>query len=194
MSLTQTAGPALEPVTLAEAKLYARVDGDADDETLTLMIGAARELFERETGLVLIRQSFELTLDCWPMRGADSLRRIYLPVKPVLQLTSLTVTTSDGEVTVESTDYVFDAAADQPRLVEASAGLWPSPSVATGGIVIAFDAGFGDAAEDVPAGIRLALLKLIADSYERRAPTGETSEALNASAAAILAPFREVRL
>ncbi len=46
--------PIVEPVTLAEAKLYCRVTTNAEDTLITLMITQAREAIEVATGLSLI--------------------------------------------------------------------------------------------------------------------------------------------
>jgi uncharacterized phiE125 gp8 family phage protein len=46
--------PIVEPVTLAEAKLYCRITTSAEDTLITLMITQAREAIEVATGLSLI--------------------------------------------------------------------------------------------------------------------------------------------
>jgi uncharacterized phiE125 gp8 family phage protein len=52
---------------------------------------------------------------------------------------------------------------------------------------VAFTAGYGDAADDVPASFRAAILELIAFLYEHR---GEAPAELPADVLALLAPFR----
>ena len=193
MALKQIEPPALEPVSLDEAKLYLRVDTAAEDDTISLLIAAARGLFERETGLILLRQSWQFTLDCWPKRSADSYRRVYLPLRPTLALTSVVVSVGGEAVGVPDTDYRLDADASPPRLTEAVAGLWPKPDVPAAGITIDFDAGFGDAVEVVPAPLRLVVLKLVAEAYENRGVV-EPGASLTPGVIDLLAPFREARL
>ena len=55
----------VEPVTLEEVKNFMRIDEDytADDPTIEVMITAARELLEKETGLALAET--ELLLKGW---------------------------------------------------------------------------------------------------------------------------------
>lgn len=196
MGLKHLSGPALEPVTLDEAKLYARVDGTAEDDEINLLITAARELFERETGLVLVRQSWTKSFDAWPSAYKTGRRRVFLPLRPVLSVTSITVTDGDGNaVSVSTSDYALDVASEPPRVVEVVPGHWPVPGAAAAGITIAFDAGYGDTADDVPAAIRLALLKLVAESYETRQLAGSGDPtAITRAMADILAPFMEARL
>ncbi len=193
MALKQIEPSALEPVSLDEVKLYLRVDDTAEDDALTLLIAAARGLFERETGLILLRQSWQLTLDKWPVRSANSYRRVYLPLRPISSLTSIVVSVGGAAVSVPDTDYQLDADASPPRLTEPVAGLWPKPDVAAAGITIDFDAGFGDAVTDVPAPLRLAVLKLIAEAYENRGVVVPGAP-LTQGVADLLAPFREARL
>ncbi len=49
--------PIVEPVTLAEAKLYCRVTTSAEDTLINLMITQAREAIEVATGLSLISKT-----------------------------------------------------------------------------------------------------------------------------------------
>jgi uncharacterized phiE125 gp8 family phage protein len=58
-------------------------------------------------------------------------------------------------------------------------------------IEIAFTCGYGDAESNVPAGIREAILELIADAYTNR---GDTASDLPLVALALLAPYRIVKL
>ncbi|HWA20765.1 MAG TPA: head-tail connector protein, partial [Caulobacterales bacterium] len=43
MSITIVTPPASEPLSLAEAKLFLRVEHDAEDDLIAALIGAARE-------------------------------------------------------------------------------------------------------------------------------------------------------
>lgn len=56
------AAPGAEPVTLAEAKLHARVETAADDTLISAMISAAREEAEHILGRALITQTWEMVL------------------------------------------------------------------------------------------------------------------------------------
>ena len=78
MSLVLTTPPAVEPVSLAQAKLRLRLDGDAEDALVASLITAARMTVERKAGLALVEQGWTLTFDAWP-RG----REIAIPLAPV---------------------------------------------------------------------------------------------------------------
>ena len=58
--------PTTEPVTLAEAKLAARVSGSSMDLLIPGLITAARELAEQETGAKFMVQTWRTELVDWP--------------------------------------------------------------------------------------------------------------------------------
>ncbi len=79
MTSTLIAGPGEEPVTLAEAKAFCRIDGSDEDALVEALIAAARLQVESLTGRALVTQSWRLTLTCAP-------RLVELPVIPVASL------------------------------------------------------------------------------------------------------------
>jgi uncharacterized phiE125 gp8 family phage protein len=74
--------------------------------------------------------------------------------------------------------------------------IWPQPGQAANGIEIDFTAGYGDAAADVPAPMRQALLLLVAHWYEHRCPieVGAPDMVIPAVVSDLLAPYRVPRI
>ena len=58
-------------------------------------------------------------------------------------------------------------------------------------LAVAFDAGYGAAAQDVPAALRQAILAVTAELYVHR---GDGPEELSGPAQALLAPYRIFKL
>ena len=87
MTSTLIAGPGEEPVTLAEAKAFCRIDGSDEDALVSALIAAARLQVESLTGRALVSQTWRLTMTCAP-------RLVELPVIPVASL----VEAPDGAV------------------------------------------------------------------------------------------------
>src|SRR3954471_23227089 len=99
MGLKQTVAPAIEPVTLQEAKDFARVDGLEDDGLIASLIVTARQLAELATRRALITQTWVLKADAFPRaRGNGGWRfarrnapddSIRLPLPPLQSVTSI---------------------------------------------------------------------------------------------------------
>jgi hypothetical protein len=74
------AGHGEEPVSLAEAKTFCRIDGTDEDALVSALIAAARLHFESITGRALMTQTWRLVLQ------SVSGRVVPLPVVPVAEL------------------------------------------------------------------------------------------------------------
>jgi uncharacterized phiE125 gp8 family phage protein len=190
MTLLMTSAPALEPIPLAEAKAHLRIDGSTEDVLITSLILTSRLHVEAALGLALITQGWRLTLDRWP--DGD----LRFPLRPIQSITSVTIyDADDNAVVMPSEDYLLDGQAVRPRLI-ARDGKWPLPGSPANGVEIAFTAGIGSAAADIPQPIRHALLLLVAHWYEHRDPLeiGSAAAAIPAAVSDLLKPYREVRL
>ncbi|MCP5088318.1 MAG: hypothetical protein GY952_16120, partial [Rhodobacteraceae bacterium] len=66
--------PAVEPVTLSEAKTHLRVDGADEDALIGELILAARQYQEQVTGVFPITQTWRQYEDCWPLSGQLQLK------------------------------------------------------------------------------------------------------------------------
>ncbi|HWA42163.1 MAG TPA: head-tail connector protein [Hypericibacter adhaerens] len=108
MTSTLIAGPGEEPVTLAEAKAFCRIDTTDEDALISALIAAARLQVESLTGRALVTQSWRLAI-C--PRGLV----VELPVIPVSALTAapdgailqgdavLLASPETGEITIDYT-------------------------------------------------------------------------------------------
>jgi uncharacterized phiE125 gp8 family phage protein len=191
MALVLTAAPAAEPISLAEAKAHLRIDADDEDALLTALIAAARMFVEKMLGLALITQGWAYYLDFWPRSSC-----VTLPIFPVQEVSAVTLHDANGGATaLDAEAYAVDVLSQPARLVLKGA----SPSVVArelNAFEIAFTAGYGDAASDVPAPIRHALLLLVAHWFERREPVvlGVGAQEVPTTIAGLLLPYRRVRL
>jgi uncharacterized phiE125 gp8 family phage protein len=183
--------PAIEPVSLAEAKAYLRVEHDDDDDVIAALVAGARIHVEAQTRRALIAQSWRLIRDAWPDSG-----RIAITPSPLRELLAARVYRLDG--TTQAIDVAAFAAdmASAPAVLAFAAGALPAPGRAVGGIELDIEAGYGDAASDVPEPLRQAIRVLVAHWYENRGliGLGGPVAVLPYGAAALIQPYRVLSL
>lgn len=161
-------GPAVEPVTLAEAKLHLRVEHDADNALIGSMIAAARMAAEHETGRLLITQTWEEVLDAFPAE-------IALHTGPVLAIASVKYIDAAGaEQTLDPSAYALDNVGVPAWLTPAYGTDWPAPRDVVNAVKVRYTAGYGAAGSDVPELIRMWICLQLGAMYENRAAAGST--------------------
>ena len=206
MNCILIAAPAAEPVTLAEAKAWLRVDTTDEDATISALIASAREYVEAATRRRLMAQGWRIVLDRWPfVRGGDGslealwigrcapVMEVWLPLAPVSAVSAMRVFDASGQVQpMPNNVWRFVGAPDQARLNFSSAP--PQPGLQAGGIEIDVAAGYG-AEADVPAALRQAILLQVADWYQNRGDADAVALRMSPTrVAALLAPFRRGRI
>lgn len=191
MSLVMTSPPAIEPVTVADAKAHLRIDTDAEDVLIASLILTSRLHIETALSLALITQSWTLSLDRWPRA-----REIGLPIAPLRSVGGIRIKDGSGNaVTIAEQSYLVDLASRPPRLVWNNS-VPPQPGIAAKGIEIDLTAGFGDNAASVPAPLKHAILMLAAHWYEHRSPheIGTDDARIPDAVSDLINPFRTIRL
>lgn len=152
---------AVEPISTTEAKLDARVDGASEDSLVSIYISAARKHFEAITDRALITQTHEVYYDKVPTN-------IVLPIAPVQSITSIKYLDTNGaEQTLATSEYTVDVNSSPARI---KIDCKPSVEFTLNALTVRFVAGYGDAATDVPADIRRAVLYMCTQFYEHRTP------------------------
>ncbi|GAM98859.1 genetransfer agent (GTA) ORFG06 [alpha proteobacterium U9-1i] len=186
MSITIVTPPSSEPISLDEAKLFLRVDHDAEDDLIETFIVAAREAVEAGCGRALITRRVRESLDIWQR---DAVGGAVLGVGPVTHVEAVRLLADNGSQSViDAERYRLEGGRDRPRLVFAT-GV-PATLRSVGGIEIEYDAGFAASAAQLPVALRVATMQIVATLYEARL----ADAALPQTARALLRPFAPVRL
>lgn len=196
MRLKLITPPSVEPVTLAEAKLHARIEIDDDDTLVTSLIIAARRYCETVLRSALITQTWTLYLDGFPGGGGywnrearqlimglggfptvmmptlgfipNSTGIIDIPMQPLQSITNVKYYDQQGVLqTFPSASYVVSTGTTG-RIQPAYTQVWPVAQPRIDAVQITFVAGYGDTAAAVSETTKTAMKMLVAGLYENR--------------------------
>lgn len=155
--------PAVEPISLSEAKDHLRIDGTDEDTYLATVITAARKYCEQYCNRVFITQT-------WLQYPTDFSDGMKLSVNPVQSVSSITYYDVDGtSQTLNSSQYQVDLKDTVCRIYEAVGVDFPDvQDEKINPITITYVCGYGNAATDVPMDIRHAIKLMISHLFENR--------------------------
>ena len=170
-SLVRQTQPAVEPVTLAEAKAHLRVDTADDDTYITGLVRAAREWVEQYLDRTLVHTQWVMRFDRFPPDGTLD---IELPRPPMVAsgtatAVALTFTYENGDTATYSTASFRVDRASTPGAVKTLYGqTWPPHLQDDNAISVTWWAGYGPSGSDVPQGVKNAMLLYVHELYEKR--------------------------
>lgn len=194
--------PASEPITLAEAKAYLRIDSSGDDALINSLIVAARKLCEEHMQRAIITQTLQLFIDTteeidqplWEgMRTGPYLNYhknyIDLPMPTVTAVTHIkTYDDSDSSTTFASSNYYLDNARQPARVVLRTGSTFPTALRVANAIEVKYVTGYANA-NSVPAPIKFSIYQVLTYLYEHRGDMYEGKTSLPITANKLLAPY-----
>ena len=189
-SVTRATGPAVEPLTVAEAKLHLRVDISDDDTYIGTLITAAREWVENYLDRTLITTQLILRAAEFPTEELE-LARPPMVASGTATAVVITYTLADTTTATLSTAlYRVDRTSTPGNVAPIINGTWPSDVIEdANAVAVTYWAGYGPTSASVPATIRHAMLMLIGHWYESRSTVlvGVTSKPLEFAVESLLA-------
>jgi len=175
--LERITAPASEPVTLAETKLYLRVDSSDEDALITDLIVTARMNAEQWLKSSLISQTWKLVYDDYINES------VAIEMTPIINIVSVIVINRDlSSQTISSDSYYLNAARTMLTFDTRIDGFL---------IEITYNAGYGNSSQ-VPSPIKYGILAHIAAMYDERGLIGQAN--LPSQVSALYSPFRELLL
>jgi uncharacterized phiE125 gp8 family phage protein len=204
-ALRVISGPAIEPVTLADAKAHLRLDHDSDDGLVASYTAVARSQAEQFLNRALITQTLQFTLSpsqppmlrlnalinpiifvaplSWP---ALARQPITLPMSPVQAVQSVTQRSRDGTLITLTAGPDFDVdTTNEPGRVT----LRNAQQTVGSDLTITYVAGYGDTIAAVPVLIQHAVKLLLTALYEHR---GDDQDNGTRAAEMLMYPYRMV--
>jgi uncharacterized phiE125 gp8 family phage protein len=166
--------PAVELLTVSEAKAHLRFTGSSKDAEITRMIKAFRTSIERYLHRALITQTWKVYYDCWHNEMKIPFGNLQLvtgqSTPTVIEKRPLIKYRDDaGTLTelTESTYYWVVKSTDPACIVRKYDVTYPElQSGRPDAIEITFQCGYGSAATDVPEDIIHALKVMLTDYFE----------------------------
>lgn len=164
--------PAAYPVTIAEAKEWARIDSQdtSQDSALTMIIAAMVKHAEHLTGRAFVERTLE-----WNGQGFTNC--IELPWAPLLGIDSVKYTDLDRvEQTVAASAYEVDTTSQPGRVRPTWGNYWPSIGYGFNPVRIQYRAGYRPAGSPIdltdnsylPDQLRVWMNARIATLYDER--------------------------
>lgn len=165
MSLKLITAPVIEPVTLAEAKDWARIDTTEEDSLISGLISSARALSETFTRRSFINTTWRYSLDKFPCENY-----IVLPQAPLSSVTTLKYYDSNGILQTHSSAlYYVDTESEPGRLILNPNEVWPTIQTdKLSAVQVNYVSGYGATADLVPTDIKTAIKMLVAHWYDVR--------------------------
>lgn len=176
--------PSTEPLTLADVKLFLRVDNSVEDTLITNLITVARQYAENYLWGSLLTQTWEFYLN----HDELAIKLFSLSKTPIQSITDIKYYDENNQLqTLSSANYDVDLISE-PAIVKINA--LPNTYDKFNTLVIRFVAGYGNAAT-VPMAIKQAMLLLIGHWYEHReAVSFTTSSSVQMTVDCLLYPYK----
>jgi uncharacterized phiE125 gp8 family phage protein len=185
-STVKTTTSKIDPVSLDAVKAHLKITDDSENEVVAGFIKKAVDFLESRHALSFTDQTFEMRLDSFPCG------EIEIPIRPVLSVESVRYRPADAgaEAALATSEYEVDTKSFLAAVYPAYSKAWPSTLCIRNAVTVTFKAGYGTAAEHVPARIKEALLLLIGHYHQNREATlagGPPAEAIVFGVDALLA-------
>jgi hypothetical protein len=201
-SLVRAIEPAINPVTLAEAKLHLRIDSSAEDDLISTLITAATRWAEDYTDRTFCQTQWQMRLDSFygsvgspsqfglkadgnnieGRQGTVPYLDIELPRPPMVQAgtaTAVTITyTPDAgasTTTLDVAEYRVDRQATPGVCRPLYGKTWPSHLMDQNSTVVTWYAGYSVTGTSVPAPVKAAILLLVAHLWKHREASAEVT-------------------
>lgn len=210
--------PAKLAIALSTVKEFLRIDTDAEDTALKVMIKAATSRIEEYIDKKIVNQKWNIFYDGFKIKtggmdtewwdgvrdGAISMLQVCEPeIKlPFGNLSTVesfkTFDDEDEEYIFSSINYHVDSNSDYGRIVLKKGKSWPTTTLRTvNGICIEAIFGYGEGADEetgittTPEDIATAILNFVAVIYERR---GDELPKIPDNALMLLEPYKNYRI
>ncbi len=169
MHYTVKTKPTILPLNVSDVQEYLRLDNDDDVNTVTDLIETARDIAQEYTNRTFITTEYVLLYDRLPSAKICDNNYIKLIKGSIINVSEVKVFNDDATTEV-LVDYILTHDNMSGRLYPSLECGWTTDKVLQlrNAVQITYTAGYGTARGDVPAGLKNAMMQLIAFLYESR--------------------------
>jgi uncharacterized phiE125 gp8 family phage protein len=154
--------PTEEPVTLDFVKGFLKVDGNAEDAMISVLISAARQVAERYCQIAIMPQTL---IETFPRFYPYGLR---LTISPLISVEEITYQDLGGDIQTLSTEiYDVDYNVFPPHVYRIPYNDFPQTYAVPNAVTVEYEAGFADA-NAVPSQIKIAIALMVTEWYDNR--------------------------
>lgn len=152
--------PAALAVSLADAKLALRVDGNEQDALITAWTAGITEHAEHYTGRAFVNQTWRYTADSFPTA-------IKLQYAPVASVTSIKYLDVNGVLqTLNPADYFLDNSTEPGYIVPQVGKAWPATYGRINSVMVDYVAGYGPDDTTVPPSVKLFIQAKLVEQFD----------------------------
>lgn len=186
----RTVAPATDPVTIQQAKAHLRVTSDAENTLIAALVSAAVSHLDGWSGILgrcLITQTWRQDFS-----GFGCMR---LPFPNVASAVVAYTDENGTSQTLAGSNYHIVSAVGGTQIILADGGSFPGTASQPDAVRVTFVAGYG-IADNVPAGLKAAILLHVGHLFESRAAVevGASPAILPLAYDALVAPHRVIGL
>ena len=180
--------PTFEPITVADAAEYLRVDNVVSDTALiTALITTARQAVEQYCNSYIAEQTIESAFTGFP-----DVIKLSAPVQSVTSIKYLDV--NGAEQTLNSNQYLVDYYSQPVQITPAYNVTYPELYSVPNNVKVRFVAGYttGDSPDTtpMPLPLRYGMLLIIGDLYANREAQSDKKYEINPTVQNLLYPYR----
>lgn len=160
MNKTLVVAPVAMAVSMSAARRSARTGSTALDAELEGRVRGITEEVEHLTGRALVHQTWQVTLDAFPV-GA-----IRLPMARLVSIDHVQFRDASGALlTLDPQDYQVDIKSEPGFIVPAPGRAWPATSGTINAVEVQYVCGYGPDDTSVPAAIKDYILGMLENHY-----------------------------
>lgn len=166
-----------EALSVADFKLWAKVNGNANDVIIERIIKGVTLEAERYTKREITKKTFRTYRDIFgdleetpvDYRFARYFMDVPVTIRrcPLLSITEITYKVNGSPVTMDLNDIDIDYSDDFSSIIPASGKQWPEVDIRPQSITIEFEAGYAEVSA-IPSDLKNALLAHATSVYQNR--------------------------